>query len=96
MLPLVVGVVATLMTVIGSIVTLAIGTMAAVLIYRGTLRPGNTLQETYETIDWPFSVGLFVLLPVAAGATDGDPLVGAVFGVAYLLFFVAIVWWFGL
>jgi len=84
------------MTVIGSIVTLAVGIMAAVLIYRGTLRPGNTLRETYETINWPFSVALFVLLPTAAGATDGDPLVGAAFGGAYLLFFVTVVWWFGL
>jgi len=84
------------MTVIGSIVTLATGIVAAVLIYRGTLRPGNTLQETYTTIDWPFSLGMFVLLPTATGVFEGIPLVGAAFGGAYLLFFVTVVWWFGL
>lgn len=77
-----------------------LGTIAIVLAYYLATRrptPDATVREAVTSIRWGYGVGFFVLPPALAGAQDGPAVAlgGAILGFAFVLFFVALNWWWG-
>lgn len=77
-----------------------LGTIAIALAYYLATRrptPDATIREAVTSVRWRHGIGLFVLPCALAGAQDGPAVAvgGAALGFGFVLFLVALQWWWG-